>query len=253
MYRSTWYGTIGVCVAMGESLLERGTHGEAMARVGAVLARYELDRESLADIRATCDAVCRELMGLTKRGGLRRNSEEASVLVKRMALRCEDVMRAWNRAYKREWALHRGKEVVDGMSRLRRRARPVVFYLVSKHQKPQKAHAGYQGRLLIDRFWKKALAESGDYPAVLRYVKDNGIGTVQSAMGAPNYLIRRPNCRHVLIPVETSDVLGMSLAELNSKKQREVKAGRPLTDAQRYKALAQMKGVIVGKLRKAGN
>lgn len=253
MYKSTWDGTLAVMTAMGRSLLLSGTLGEARARVDHYLSKQSwMDRASLADVRATCEQVMASGRGLYKRGGWKKGTVEWSRLVRYLVNRSEDVMKAFNRAYKREWVRNRKKEVLDGMDLMRGKGRPVVFYLVSWHQKPQKAHAAYQGTVLVDRFWRRTLANHPeDLARVAEYLKGHKLVTVQGAMGAPNYLITRPNCRHYLVPLETDLFLSTDLKDIKkAKESRPVIVKRPLTDDQRHHVFLQMKATLKGRLDK---
>ena len=89
----------------------------------------------------------------------------------------------------------------------------VVFMFCSQHEKPAKDHAMFQGRVYVDRFWRTKVDSSLIYP-IQSYIKNRKIKTVQEIMGAPVYLITRPNCKHYFIPLETSTVLRSSLAKL---------------------------------------
>lgn len=253
MYKSTWEGTVGCCYALGSSLLTRGTLGEAMAKVERVLSKNEwLDGRSRSDIRSTCDALCRSVLPLVKRGGTEIGTKEHVAICRAIVVRSEDVMKAWNRAWRREFVRKQGSEVKDGMALLRERDDPIVFYLVSSHQKPQKAHAELQGKVLVDRYWKSSLGDDMQRE-VGRYVKAHGTLTVQKAMGAPWYLVVRPNCRHQLIPLRTADVLSMPEKALKARFNRQaVKVRRPITDEQRAHVLGQMKNEIKRRLSKVG-
>ena len=244
---------MGCCYALGSSLLTKGTLGEAMARVERVLAKNEwLNGTSRADIRTTCEGVCRQLLGLTRRGGLEIGTKEHLAFCKMAVRLSEDVMKSWNRAWRREFVGGRRKEITGGMAVLRMRDDPIVFYLVSSHQKPQKAHAELQGKILVDRYWKSSLGEDMARE-VGAYIKANKTLTVQRAMGEPWYLLVRPNCAHQLIPLRTADVLGMTEKDIRKRFNKEAtKVRRPITDEQRRHVFLQMKGELMRRLSKVG-
>lgn len=87
---------------------------------------------------------------------------------------------------------------------------PMIFYACSSHSKPAKDHADYQGKIYVDRYWRKYC--TGTIPewmilAIEDFIQKNKIITVQKVMGPPVWLCVRPFCRHVLYPVNTLTVL----------------------------------------------
>lgn len=87
---------------------------------------------------------------------------------------------------------------------------PMIFYACSSHSKPAKDHTDYQGKIYVDRYWRKYC--TGTVPewmimAIEDYIVDHEIVTVQKIMGPPVWLATRPFCRHVFIPVNTLSVL----------------------------------------------
>ena len=84
-----------------------------------------------------------------------------------------------------------------------------IFFLCSIHDKAAEDHKPYQGLIYIDRFWRTKV--SGElYYAVLSYVRNRGIRTVQWVMHEPVWMTTRPNCKHYFIPLKTEDVLHSS-------------------------------------------
>ena len=258
MYKTTWDGTEAVMVALGKSLLSKGTVGDAMAKVRAVLNSKKcdwMDARSSADVAFSAkEAIRNSLMFVRKHG---YDDVQKVRLIRRIVAQTDLVMKAFNRAYRALWKATKESMLRNGMKANRDRSDPVVFYLVSSHQKPQPAHADLQGKLLVDRFWRSALTASGKVDLVdevARYVRRNKVSTVQWAVGEPHYLIVRPNCKHVLIPMRTSDVLGKPSQEALREKSKRVVTGvrRPITDAQRAKVFASLRASIYAKLEKAG-
>lgn len=87
---------------------------------------------------------------------------------------------------------------------------PMIFYMCSSHSKPAKDHADYQGKIYVDRYWRKyctGTAPEWLIAAVEDFIQKNEILTVQKVMGPPVWLGTRPFCRHVFIPVNTLSVL----------------------------------------------
>ena len=244
MYKTTWDGTKAVMVAVGRSLLSDGRATFAIARGKAVLkVRCDwLDMRSMADVGLAGEEVVRNCMTFVNRGGWDRDSKERRRLVRRILAQTDLVTKAFNRAYRKAWKRTKGTQVVRGLALNRDRSEPVVFYLVSSHQKPQPAHRDLQGKILVDRFWRSSLEGHEKYDEVARYVRDNKVRTVQWACGAPHYLIRRINCCHKLIPLRTEDVLGSTPKDINQKfKSKVTGVHRPITDAQRSQVFSLLK------------
>ena len=87
---------------------------------------------------------------------------------------------------------------------------PMIFYACSSHSKPAKDHADYQGKIYVDRYWRKYC--TGTVPewmilTVEEFIQKNEIITVQKIMGPPVWLCTRPYCKHKLYPVNTLTVL----------------------------------------------
>lgn len=232
---------LSLSLALGEGLLSRSSERAVLSSVGGI---PWLDGESRADCGRT-------LADLRRRGILL--ARDPSAVPGYVASSCvPEIVKSLNRAKRREWRKTKALHVRSGMRICRGREDPIVFYLVSSHQKPQEAHAGLQGKVLIDRYWASVLAgHPRELAEVGGYVRANRPMTVQRAMGAPHYLIVRPNCRHYLIPVPTREVMGMSrrdLREAHNKAPTRVR--RPISDAERYRQLRELESEVLAKLSK---
>lgn len=87
---------------------------------------------------------------------------------------------------------------------------PMIFYACSSHSKPAKDHADYQGKIYVDRYWRKyctGVMPDWMFAAVEDFIQKNEIISIQKIMGPPVWLATRPFCRHVFIPVNTLSVL----------------------------------------------
>jgi hypothetical protein len=87
---------------------------------------------------------------------------------------------------------------------------PMIFYMCSSHSKPAKDHADYQGKIYVDRYWRKYC--TGTVPewmimAIEDFIQKNEIISIQKIMGPPVWLCTRPYCKHKLYPVNTLTVL----------------------------------------------
>lgn len=245
MYKETRKGTELVILAIGLGLRE-GTLSSVRERVAAVLgATPFLDDRSKKDIMGCALDLARQGSAFKKK---------LVVLCDFLAGHIDGVMKAWNRAYRRAWGRTAENLVRSGLKFHRFREDPVVFYLVSWHQKPQPAHEPLQGKVLVDREWRNVLVDVGDQELVKKvgsYVRDHNTLTVQKAMGDPYYLVVRPGCRHYLIPLKTKMVLDHDPKELRSMvRQRNRTVHRPLTDHDRWVAYVDLRNSVRTKLRK---
>ena len=234
-------GSLILSLALGNGLMSGSRESAVLSAADRIVW---LDRESKADVRRT-------LSSLRKRGLLM--ARDPSAVPEYVANNCVyEIVKSLNRSKRREWRKTKQLHVRSGMALCRAREDPIVFYLVSSHQKPQKAHAGLQGKVLVDRYWRAVLENFPKrYAEVEGYVKASHPLTVQEAMDAPHYLIVRPNCRHCLIPIPTSKVLSLSQQELRkayNKPPTHIK--RPITDMERYRQLQELKSEVYGKLSK---
>ena len=247
MYKTTETGVKKVTLAIAKGLLRSGTLHDCRARVSTVLSGISwMDVRMKADVAQEADTLARSALLVAK--------TKPWELPWFIASRIDGVMKAFNRAYRKAWKRTARTYIGSQMKLQRGREEPVVFYLVSSHQKPQPAHEPLQGTILVDRYWN--VVTDGD-ERIARYLKANKTHTLQWAMGAPCYLITRPKCRHYLIPLKTGEVVGSSLKAIRARHQRKpTHVHRPLTDAQRwqaYKALRNDVKGLIGNLMPVSN
>lgn len=101
-----------------------------------------------------------------------------------------------------------------------------VFYLCSIHQKCRELHKDYQGKIFVDRFWRTKL--SGDkYYAVLSYIRNRKIMTVQDVMKEPVWLTTAEFCKHYFIPLDTDTVLHSSVKKIAETYYKRIKKYTP--------------------------
>lgn len=242
MYPSTRKGTKDTMVSLGVALNKYGTLVACRKAVTTVLASTSwLDGKSRSDI-------LNQAMEVARTGLLLKKKESIPQFV---AYNLDGVMKAWNRAHKRTWVKTRGTLVHTQMKLQRDRDDPVVFYLVSSHQKPQPAHEPLQGKLLVDYYWRSTLAGDIRLGSVAKFVKNHKVKTVQWSMGAPHYLLTRVNCRHFLYPVKTNDVLNLGLRQINAKYQKKPTGiHRPISDAQRWKDYKDLRATVLKEAKR---
>lgn len=83
-----------------------------------------------------------------------------------------------------------------------------IFFLCSSHNMPAPDHKDWQGKVYIDRFWKKTVGFNARLlTRIEKYVSENSIKTVQEICSEPVYMITRPHCKHFFIPLSTNEVL----------------------------------------------
>ena len=95
-------------------------------------------------------------------------------------------------------------QALDGSGKL-----PMIFYACSSHSTPAKDHKDYQGKIYVDRYWRKYCTGMADWliAAVEDFIEIHNIVSVQKIMGPPVWLCTRPYCKHKLYPVNTLTVL----------------------------------------------
>jgi len=112
-----------------------------------------------------------------------------------------------------------------------------IFFICSVHEKAAPDHKDWQGKIYVDRFWREKVPGSMFY-SVLSYIKNHHILTVQEIMGAPVYLITRPNCKHYFIPLDTMSVLRRS--ERSIREEIGYRKDLPWTEKDKAELRAQV-------------
>ena len=129
---------------------------------------------------------------------------------------CKDLVQTLGKIERRTSSRKQKEEIRDSFARARAVGSdqsgrlPMIFYACSSHSKPAKDHADYQGKIYVDRYWRKFC--TGNMPewleaAIEEFIQKNKILTIQKVMGPPVWLATRPFCRHVFVPVNTLSVL----------------------------------------------
>lgn len=88
-----------------------------------------------------------------------------------------------------------------------------IFYLCSKHYHPAEDHKDLQGKIYVDRFWRKKVSDE-DAKKIKSYIRNHNVLAVQEIVGSPSYLTTRPYCKHYFIELDTETVLSTSLNKL---------------------------------------
>lgn len=92
-----------------------------------------------------------------------------------------------------------------------------VFWVCSEHDDCAKDHLEWQGRLYVDEQWRSR-CQPMYYDRIAEFVGKNNIRTVQWVQGAPAWLLTRPNCRHFMEPVHTSEALYVPVKTIISRR-----------------------------------
>lgn len=129
---------------------------------------------------------------------------------------CKDLVQTLGKIERRTSSRKQKLQIKDTIARARSVGSdqsgrlPMIFYACSSHSKPAKDHADYQGKIYVDRYWRKYC--TGMMPewliaAVEDFIQKNEIISIQKIMGPPVWLCTRPFCRHILYPINTLTVL----------------------------------------------
>lgn len=124
---------------------------------------------------------------------------------------CKDLVQTLGKIERRTSSRNSKKAIRDTLQQAREYERfPMIFYMCSSHSKPAKDHADYQGKIYVDRYWRKYC--TGTVPewmiaAVEDFIQKNNILSIQKIMGPPVWLGTRSYCRHKFYPVNTLTVL----------------------------------------------
>jgi hypothetical protein len=129
---------------------------------------------------------------------------------------CKDLVQTLGKIERRTSSRNQKNSIKETIARARRADElaigrlPMIFYACSAHSKPAKDHADYQGKIYVDRYWRKYC--TGTVPewimlAIEDYIRENEIVSIQKIMGPPVWLCTRPFCRHILYPINTLTVL----------------------------------------------
>lgn len=100
-----------------------------------------------------------------------------------------------------------------------------VFYLCDMHEPCASDHAKWQGKLYIRKDWEEMISDVVLGAKIQAYLHNHpDVRTVEWALGLDGskdspYLMRRPNCKHQLVPISTEDVLGSSVKKLLIKEK----------------------------------
>lgn len=89
-----------------------------------------------------------------------------------------------------------------------------IFYLCSTHLNCSNKHFNYQGKLYVDKTWKRQVAKNGIKSIIKRYIKLNNIQTIQKVIKKPIKLATDINCNHYFKVLTLEEVFSNSVNKL---------------------------------------
>ena len=101
-----------------------------------------------------------------------------------------------------------------------------IFYICSSHADCAKDHVAFQGKIYIDKFWKRAITKKHEREIIENYLATHKTLTMQEVTMKPVWLVTRPNCRHFFKTLSVMEVLGEAgLEELLNKYHMKFQQG----------------------------
>lgn len=92
-----------------------------------------------------------------------------------------------------------------------------IFFLCSEHGDCAEDHLAYQGKLYVDRHWRKKVAKKEDKDKIQAFISMNQIKRMQWVIFRPVWMITRPNCRHYFQPLTAEEAMSESVSVLIAK------------------------------------
>ena len=159
----------------------------------------------------------------------------------------EQIVKSENKIIRNDGVRARHSSLKEQLQDGRDKTVPTIFYLCSRHANPAKEHEFWEGKLYVDRFWRRTV--QGLYPdevikKIERFIKSEHIHTVQWVTGFPVYLITRPYCRHFFIDIPTDEVLGEDLKQIKKNHPESVMWYRLLKEEERGKRFQDKRKLV---------
>ncbi len=88
-----------------------------------------------------------------------------------------------------------------------------IFYLCSHHTNCADGHREYQGKIYVSSDWINR-CDSADRNKIQAYIRNHCCMTVEDVIGAPVWMVNRPNCGHFFKRIDTEVVLHSSVNRL---------------------------------------
>ena len=112
---------------------------------------------------------------------------------------------------------NKAKVIHDEVEYNRNLSDPKIFYLASEHTDSADDHRDAQGKIYVDKEWRKYVTDKDLRKAVNIYINKNRVKTLQYITMKPVWFITRPNCRHYFKPLSVSEALGDDVKNLIRK------------------------------------
>lgn len=100
-----------------------------------------------------------------------------------------------------------------------------IFYLCSYHADCAEDHLDAQGKIYIDDRWESLITNKELKSQINTYIFYHNTKSVKYIVGAPVFLLTRPNCRHYFKALSTNEVLLNSEGNLLAKYKMISKEG----------------------------
>lgn len=101
------------------------------------------------------------------------------------------------------------------------------FFLASAHKNPAKDHEDWEGKMYFDADWQDYISDQDEVARIQAYIRNRRLRSVQWVTGEPVYLVTRPNCKHYLMNIPISEVLGSSVKSLLKRKKLYMEEEQP--------------------------
>lgn len=121
-----------------------------------------------------------------------------------------------------------------------------IFYLCSKHSKCAKGHEDYQGRVYVSENWRERCTDVELVEKISAYIRNHDCLTIEEVVGAPIYMVRRPNCKHYFIALDTDEVLHNSVGKLLKKHDMIEKVSKGSYEYFMYRSYYERLKVLLG-------
>lgn len=102
----------------------------------------------------------------------------------------------------------------------------LIFFLCSFHEDSASDHEDYQGKIYIDKNWRKKIKVKEQVSQIELYIYYNDPLSIQSVCFSSPYLITRPNCRHFIKAIDTNRVLTQNVGNILLAEKMYFKEGK---------------------------
>lgn len=159
----------------------------------------------------------------------------------------EQIIKSENLIQRNQSTRAKISELKEQVKNSREQDEPIIFYLCSHHANPAKDHEFWEGKIYVDRFWRRAV--QGVYPEskikqIEDYIKSEHIYTIQWVTGFPVYMITRPYCKHFFVPVPTREVLSSDVSQIKKNHPESTMWYRLLKEEERGKRFQEKRGLV---------